>query len=80
MPATKVASNRRSREKIADRECRRDKTLGLLHPLPPRSEVPIGSGCKRPAALAKMGTGGTASDRRRISRLAHMRFFFVPGR
>ncbi len=30
MPATKVASDRQSREKIADRSCRRDKTLGFL--------------------------------------------------
>ena len=30
MPASRVASNRRSRDKIADRECRRDKTLGIL--------------------------------------------------
>ena len=58
MPASRVASNRRSRDKIADRERRRDKTLGLLHPLPPRSEVAIGSASERPGSLSKKSTAG----------------------
>src|ERR1700730_14219134 len=74
-PAAFGHARHQSLENIADRSCRQDTTLG--HLTSAGATVPTSHWLRlqAPRCPFKKGTAGATPDRRRIARLAHVRFF-----
>src|SRR3984893_9115971 len=74
-PAAFGHARHQSLENIADRSCRQDTTLGLVTSAGPTVPTSHWLRLQAPRCPFKKGTAGATSDRRRIARLAHMRFY-----